>query len=934
MIKRPQINALIILLLLFSALTSAAQNSYTVSGQILDTTANVRLLNTSISLLNAKDSTLRTFTRSNADGMFSIKTPAAGKYILLVTYPGYADYVEHFNLDSAHREKSIGKLNLVLKANLLKDVLIKGNAAAIKIKGDTTEFNAAAYKIQPNSKVEDLLRQLPGIQIDKDGKITAQGESVNKVLVDGEEFFGDDPTLVTKNIRGDMVDKVQLFDKKSDQATFTGIDDGQKSKTLNIKLKEDKKNGYFGKIDVGVGTDKFNQSQAMVNIFRGKKKFSAFGTLGNTGKTGLAWEDNSKYGSSGSSIEFMEGGGIMITSTGSDELESFDGRFSGEGIPLVRSGGMHYETKWNDDKESLNTNYKIGSLAVDGVKGVISQNNLPDSAIFNNSNQNFHNFMFRHKLDATYQIKLDTTANLKVSLDGTSRNNESTSDYASSSVSENNAMLNDNTRKVSSDGKQQMFHGSILYTKKLKKKGRTFSLNVNESVNDNDNEGFLNSTSRFYKQNVVDSIQVIDQYKTVNSKSSVFNTNLTYSEPLSNTFALVLNYGFGLNNSTADKRSYNRDALGNYSELDTAYSNNFKLQQMSNQIGTMFNYKKNKSILNFGTKVTRVNFEQLDRVSDYAFDRNFINWNPQATYQYKFSNQRSLYLNYYGNSSQPSIDQIQPVRNNTDPLNITLGNPNLRPSFSNRMSINYNTYKILTNQSFYVSGSYGFTDNAIVQNVVTDTVGKSIYQSINLDGKKPSDFRLYVDLNRKIKPLNANGGISVSMNGNTYYNYVNNQLNQTNSINYSGTASLSKYKEKKYSIYIWGGPSYSTNQSSLQKQLNDNGWGANASSSVTIYLPGKFEISTDANYQYKQATQSFSDPFEMFIWNASFAKKFLKSESLKLAVTGNDLLNQNKGFRRSANGNMIIQNTYTSIQRYFMFSLSWDFNKMGGAKTK
>jgi hypothetical protein len=355
---------------------------------------------------------------------------------------------------------------------------------------------------------------------------------------------------------------------------------------------------------------------------------------------------------------------------------------------------------------------------------------------------------------------------------------------------------------------------------------------------------------------------------------------------------------------------------------------------MTNQIGSMFNYKKNKSILNFGTKVTRVNFEQLDRVTNTAFDRNFINWNPQASYQYKFSNQRSLYLSYYGNSSQPSIDQIQPVRNNTDPLNITLGNPNLRPSFSNRLNINYNNYKILTNQSFYVSGGYGFTNNAIVRNVITDSVGKSTYQSINLNGKKPSDFRLYIDFNRKIKPLNANGGINLSTSGNTYFNYVNNQLNETHSNNYSGNVSLSKYKEKKYSIYVWGGPSYSTSQSSLQKQLNDNGWGMTANGSVSVYLPGKFEISTDGNYQYKQATQSFSDPFEMFIWNASLAKKFLKSESLRLAVTGNDLLNQNKGFRRTANGNMIIQNTYTSIQRYFMFSLSWDFNKMGGSKTK
>jgi hypothetical protein len=916
-----------------NAAKSIAQSSFSVSGQITDTAAHLKLQNSSISLLNAKDSTLTSFTRSNADGTFAFKNQKTGKYILLITYPGYADYVEHFQLDSLHKQKDIGRLNLVLKATLLKDVLIRGNAAAIKIKGDTTEFNAGSYKIQPNSKVEDLLRQLPGIQIDKDGKITAQGETVNKVLVDGEEFFGDDPTLVTKNIRGDMVDKVQLYDKKSDQATFTGIDDGQKSKTINIKLKEDKKNGYFGKLDAGIATKDFYQAQGMVNIFKGKKKFAAYGTLGNTGKTGLGWEDNSKYGSSGG-VEFMEGGGIMITTTGNDELESFDGRFNGEGIPLVRSGGMHYETKWNQDKYSLNTNYKIGSLAVDGVKSVISQNNLPDSAIINNSNQNFHNYMFRHKLDATYQIKLDTTSNLKIMVDGTKRNNETQTDFASTSISENNTLLNDNVRNVSNNGDQTMFNGSVLYTKKLKKKGRTFSLNLSEAANKNDTKGFLNSTSRFYTQNQIDSTQVIDQYKTAATKSNVFSSNLTYSEPLTKSFSLVMNYGFGLSNSTADRRSYNRSQAGDYNLLDTAFSNDFRLNQMTNQVGAMFNYRKNKSVVGFGTKATFLNFEQVDRVSDYKFDRNFINWNPQATYQYKFSSQRSLYLNYNGNSSQPSVEQIQPLRNNTDPLNIVLGNPNLRPSFNNRLNLSYSSYKILSNQSFFASGSYGFSYNAIVRNVVTDAVGKSTYQSINLSNKKPSDFRLYAGFNRKISPLNGNGGLSFSTNGNTYFNYVNNELNETKSNSYNASLNFNSYKEKKYSMYISGGPTYSTNESSLQKQLNDNGWGLNANGSVSVYLPGKLEISTDGNYQYKQATASFSDNFEMFIWNASLAKKFFKSENLKLVASGNDLLNQNKGFRRSAFGNMITQNTYTSIQRYFMLSLTWDFNKMGGSTKK
>ncbi|RZJ88350.1 MAG: carboxypeptidase regulatory-like domain-containing protein, partial [Chryseobacterium sp.] len=390
-------------LLLFAA-QSHAQNRYLVKGSTLDTAGRLKLSNTSISVLNAKDSTLKSFTRTAADGSFEIGKLNKGKYILMVTYPGYADYIEGFTLDSLKSEKDFGILHMLLKSKLLEDVIIKGTAAAIKINGDTTEFNAAAYKIQPNSKVEDLLKQLPGIQVDKDGKITAQGQTVNKVLVDGEEFFGDDPTLVTKNIRGDMVDKVQLFDKKSDQAAFTGVDDGQKTKTINIKLKEDKKNGYFGKVDGGLGTDGYYESQLQFNRFAGKMKFSAYGTASNTGKTGLSWEDNNKLGNTGS-MEFIDGG-IMISSSGSDELESFDGRYSGEGIPVSQTAGLHFDNKWDNDKKTINTNFKTGAITIDGVKNTISQNNLPTGVIVTNSDQNSHNYIFRNKLDATYTVKL------------------------------------------------------------------------------------------------------------------------------------------------------------------------------------------------------------------------------------------------------------------------------------------------------------------------------------------------------------------------------------------------------------------------------------------------------------------------------------------------------------------------------------------------
>src|ERR1700679_2695219 len=265
---------LLLTFFLFFSIAATAQNTYSVSGVMVDTAAKVKLPNTSVMILNSKDSTLVSFARTDKNGSFGIGNLHKGKFILLTVYPAYADYVEQFSLDSAKTTHDFGKVSMILKAKLLSEVIIKGSHIPIKIKGDTTEFNAKAYVIQPNDKVEDLLRQLPGIQVDHDGKITAQGETVTKVLLDGEEFFGDDPLLVTRNIRADMVDKVQLYNKKTDQAAFTGIDDGKTTKTINIILKEDRKNGVFGKIIAGGGTDGYHEEEAMYNQFKNKEKIS------------------------------------------------------------------------------------------------------------------------------------------------------------------------------------------------------------------------------------------------------------------------------------------------------------------------------------------------------------------------------------------------------------------------------------------------------------------------------------------------------------------------------------------------------------------------------------------------------------------------------------------------------------------------------------
>ena len=288
-----------LLLLFMAAASSSFAQSAAVKGRIIDTVDQKGIVNSPVLLLRRSDSIMVRYTRTDKGGNFLLKNIPVGQYLLMVTYPSYADYIDEVQVkDSAG--VILTPIGMVLKSKLLEAVVVNGNRGAIHIKGDTVEFKADSFHTQAGATVEDLLKKLPGIQVDKNGKITAQGQTVQKVLVDGEEFFGDDPTLVTQNLRADMVDKVQLSMTKKycDQASFTGIDDGIRDKTINLKLKDSKKNGYFGKVSAGAGSDGYYDAQAMVNMFKKKEKLAGYGIVSNTGKTGLNWQDRDNYGQS------------------------------------------------------------------------------------------------------------------------------------------------------------------------------------------------------------------------------------------------------------------------------------------------------------------------------------------------------------------------------------------------------------------------------------------------------------------------------------------------------------------------------------------------------------------------------------------------------------------------------------------------------------
>jgi hypothetical protein len=925
-----------ILLCLFAALFAVpafAQSGYSVKGSIADSVEKIKLGTSSVAVLRAKDSILVRFGYAGSDGSFMLDGLRKGNYILLVAYPDYADYAEQFSLDSAHTSHNFGNINMELRSRLLKEVMIKGTAKQMTIKGDTTEFNAKAFVIQPNAKVEDLLKQLPGITVDKDGKITAEGQTVTKVLVDGEEFFGDDPTLVTRNIRADMVDKIQLYDKKSDQATFTGVDDGKTEKTINVKLRADKNTGIFGKAQVGDGPEGIYQGEALFNAFKGKEKFSVFGTIGNNGKVGIGWQDEQKYGT-GDQLAFTDNG-ININTQSSDDLDVFSGIYSGQGFPLAQTAGVHFDDKWDDDKKSVNANYKIGYISIDGGTNTLTQNNIPGDILNSASDQNYHNAMFRQKLSFVTETKLDSASSLKISLDGTQKH-ISTISNSTGADTLNDALVNSSNRQMSNIADQRAFNGSAFYTHKFHKPGRTISFLVDESYSQSKANGYLMSNIDFYNaQKQVDSSQNINESKTNNLESNLFNTNLTYSEPFTKELELVVNYGIGVNHASADRSTFNQSSPGNYNLLVDSLSSNYTFNQFLNHAGAILNYKKGKLTFNFGTRVTDDQFHQIDNTTGILNDRTFIDWAPQARLQYQFGPQKSITFNYNGTTSQPTLEQLQPVASNSDPLNIIVGNPGLTPSFSNTFNFNYRSYKILTDQFFGVYGNYSFVDNPIVSHINYNSVGQSVSEYFNLPGHATSNFYGGVNFGRKIQSLDGiNTGIGFNFNGNTSYNYVNDSLNMSKNITFNPSINIGMFKMKKIELGLQAGPTYTISESSLQPDVNNNGWGARADMDGTIYLPGKFQVGTYSTYQYTAATASFHNSFSQPIINLFITKTFLKNDNLSIEAWENDVFNQNSGFTRVAQANLITQTVNTTLKRYFMLTINYDFTKMAAGAPK
>lgn len=923
-----------LLVLLFVCSVVSGQSS--IKGSITDTVDKKNLQNTVVTLLRASDSVLVKFARADKAGNFSLDNIKPGKYIVMITHPYVGDYFDQVEVKAENATTDLGKVVMIPKSKLLAEVILK-SGSPIRIKGDTTVYTADSFKVRPGANVEELLRRLPGIQVDKNGQITAMGERVKKVLVDGEEFFGSDPGIATKNLRADIVKEVEVFDKKSDQAEFTGIDDGVKDKTINLKLKDDKKKGYFGKVELGGGLkDKYNNT-VMANAFKSKRKIAGYGIMSNTGQTNLDWQDAQNYGGGlGDGMEsgMTEDGGMYISFSGGGEEDYWGGR---NGIPQNWNVGLHYNNKFNNSKNSLNAAYKMSKVNAPGVTSTFSKNFWPDSSWNTNSVNDRFSSTIKHSFNVTYESNLDSMNSIKWTTRLNNNTSRTTNRYFSESFTEDGDSINNSSRRSNNNSDKNSVASTLLWKHKFKKLSRTLSVNVDLNWNESKNNGLLYSLNNYYKGNVVIRRDTNDQQNIQNSENKSAVTKIAYTEPLMKDTYLEFNYSFGYYNNKNDRITNAGDGNGKYEDLIDSLSNSFVFNRFVHTPGANFRVNKKKYNFSFGTAVGFSHFVQknVTEAKDYTY--NFTNFFPRAQFLYKFKPSENIRFSYNGSTTAPSLEQLQPIRVNNDPFNIYIGNPDLNQSFRHSFNASYNFYNVLKENNLWTNLNFNLTQNAFTQFSSVDSNGIRTYQTVNVNGVYSMNF--YSSYGFKIPDTKWRLGAGPTLNKNRNIDFVRDPKtgatvkNITNTTGYGINLNISQYVEGKYSFYM--GPNFSLNRSkaSVNSNANADYWQINAWFDGQVTFLKKFELRTDGNVQYRKKDPRFPANNNFTTWNASIRKRFFKNNDLELELKVFDLLNENRGYQRNFNSFSFTETYYNTLKRFWQLTFVWNFSKNGKPAT-
>jgi hypothetical protein len=943
----------LVLPLIFLGLTSYAQKvSGVAKGTLQDSVSAIPLSDATISVVRGKDSSLISFTVTSGSGYFEIKNIEAGTYNLLISYTGMQNFKRQFTISSTHSVADFGTIKLDRNYKSLDEVVVKDDAP-VKIKGDTVEFRAESFKsVKPNATVEDLLKKVPGMEVAKDGTVKSQGQEVQKVYVDGKEFFGNDPKMATRNLSQDMVESIQVYDDMSEQAKFTQMDDGSRTRSINIKLKKDKKNGVFGKAMVGAGTDNRYQSTLSLNRFVGTRQISLVGSANNLDRQNFSFND--VIGGMGMGNFGGGGGGNIVIRGGGGGNFGGGGSSGGSGITSPKSLGINYRDVWGTKIEvsgSVNGSSSRTILDQSSLTSAIPKLTIPDSSILKYGNTTSNNLNQNLRFNMRLEYKIDSLNSLLYYPSLTLQHSDGFSFYDSKVyatvpgvqqyLAQTQQTRNDNNR----DG--YTMNQNLLFRHRFNKRGRTLTVGLTSVVNNSNGEGNTYSPYRYYTRNetVFDST-ILDQ----ESKQKVHGFNNTistsYTEPIGRNKMLELNYAYTDNHSTSDRKTFDIDSVTQKQVVNAASTNYFENDYTSHRAGLNFRVQQRKYNyqLGIGEQFNTLSSRSVRALTakDTTVKQTYVNLYPTANFNYNFTRNKALRFRYSGRTSQPTVSQLQDVPDYSNPLQVKTGNPNLKQEFANSFNLNYNTFDMISFRYFSANLTYAQTSNKIVNSTDdlpkslvlpsdSSTRGKQLIVPVNLNGAFSTSGFFTMGLpfkNPKLKGSTFNSTTMASYNRDVSMLYK--RVNYSRSMSITQTEGISYTYKEKLDVSLRASLSYNmTRYDSMLARQNNDYWSQTYSADMTFNLPKDFVFETDFDY-YLTTGQSAGYNKNIPLLNASLSKLMFKNKAGQLKLEVHDIFNQNQSLTRN-----IVTGGYQDvrtnvIKRYLMLSFTYGLNRMGG----
>ena len=923
-------NFLLLLLttLFFGQLFS--QKAGTVKGVAFDTSAKQPVGSVTITLMQKKDSSLVSFTMADNNGRFELTGIANGEYRLLISHVNYYNTNKYFAIDDDHKNLDLGNIVMNDLAKVLSEVVVISEAPPVTLVGDTVQYNAGSFKIQPNANVEDLLKKLPGVKVEKDGTVNAQGEKVKKVLVDGKEFFGNDPKIATKNLPADAVDKVQVYDRLSDQAQLTGFDDGNSEKTINLKLKKDKKKGMFGKINAGGGDNGRYQGRFNVNSFKGARQMSVIGMGNNTNAEGFSFMDVLNF--TGALNQLKNGGGnINISISDDDPLSGLLGG-NNSGINTTWGGGVNYNNIIGT-KTDFQSNYFFSRYNPNRQSHIQRQYFSPANLYTQNAYSDNLNNNHRFNFSADYQIDSFHSIKISPSFSYQKTRNRTLSDYTT--FSEQGMKINEGTSDNLTNGEGYSVSTNILFRKKFHRKGRTFSLNLLTNLNNSDGDGRLQSITNFYDQ-----AGSPVRHDSVNQKNSTegdlkgYNARAVYTEPVFKRSLLEFSIGKSYSNNTSSKTTYEYNhSNGKFDLVNNSLTNDFENSYGNTSAGLRIRKQTKKYNYAAGVSWQRAELEgkTINGNKDSVIGKRFTNLLPNARFQYYFSRFKNLSFNYSTFTNPPSISQLQPLADNTNQLYVKLGNPNLKQEYTHAFRFNASLVNPYKNRNFFVFLTVQQTQNKIVNYDKINSLGIDSVMPVNVNGV----YTMNGNISWGFPVRFLKGSINIS-SGINYYKSKQLNSNATNAIETNNIHTvtlgpdvrLDMNPTEKINLSLSAGLNYSRSKYSLQATRNSKYFNQDYSADIGWQLPKGFFFATEFNYSINsQHAAGFNA--KVPLWNASISKQVLHYNRGELKLSVKDLLDQNIGISRSTNQNYIEDSRVNSLRRFFLVSFTYSLSKTG-----